>query len=270
MNDKSDQSTNAPRFVLDVALLPSLVEPESLRGQTVVVVDVLRATTTITNSLFNGCAQVLPQPSIESARAAHEAFAGESLLGGERGGQIVDGFHNGNSPIEYTEKLIKGKTLILATTNGTVAMERCREAKRVLIGAMVNLAAVAKAIEDDPMVTVVCSGTDRFITSEDVVFAGALMQRLIENRKADGKPVGQLTDNATIALDHWQAKGRAIEKGGSLADHFRNAKGGINLVRIGHDPDIVFASQIDAVPVVPELDLESWSIRLTDQTGKQK
>ena len=263
MNDNSDQSANEPRFVLDVALLPSLIKPESLCGQTVVVVDVLRATTTITHALLNGCEQVLPQPSIEAARAAHTDFAGESLMGGERGGKIVDGFHNGNSPIEYTPEVIKGKTLILATTNGTVAMERCRSANRILIGAMVNLGAVADALKDTPQVTVVCSGTDRFITSEDVIFGGALVERLVEMRSAAGKPIGQLTDNATIALNHWRQTKHAVKNGRELVDHFRNAKGGINLVKIGHDPDIQFAAQIDSVPVVPELDIATWSIRLT-------
>ena len=90
-----------PTNVLDVALLPSLIEPGSLDQKTVVVVDVLRATTTIIHSLHNGAEQVLPKPSIESARQAHAADPDNRLLGGERGGKIVDGFHNGNSPIEY-------------------------------------------------------------------------------------------------------------------------------------------------------------------------
>ena len=248
--------------VLDVALLPSLVEPDALAERTVVVVDVLRATTTIVHSLHNGGEQVLPQPSLESAFAAHASFEGDSLIGGERGGKIVDGFHNGNSPIEYTPEIIAGKTLILATTNGTVAMERCRSAKRVFIGAMVNLEAVAKVVENDPLVTVVCSGTDRCITSEDVIFAGAMMERIIANRTAAGKQVGQLTDIASIALGHWQTTKRAVEDGTPLAEFFRNARGGINLVKIGRNPDIEFAARIDTLPVVPELDLKNWSIRL--------
>ena len=260
----SNSSTKS--FVLDVALLPSLVEPESLSGKTVVVVDVLRATTTIIHALHNGAAKVLPQPSIEAAHAAHTAHTGEALLGGERGGKIVDGFHNGNSPVEYTPEVIAEKTLILATTNGTVAMERCPSAQRVLIGAMVNLTALTDVLIDQPLVTVVCSGTDGWITSEDVIFGGALMDHLIQARTAAGKPVGKLTDTAGIALNHWQNTKRNVDQAdgssGTLADVFRNARGGINLVRIGHDPDIVFASQIDKVPVVPELDLEKWSIQL--------
>ena len=249
------------RPVLDVALLPSLVQPESLTGQSVIVVDVLRATTTIVSALYNGCTEIMPQPSVEAARAAYQQFQGDAVIGGERGGQIVEGFHHGNSPIEYTPAAIKDKTLILATTNGTVAMEHCRAAKRVLIGAMVNLDSVAQETAEDARVTVVCSGTDRCITSEDVLFAGALLERIIAIRTSSNQPVGQLTDMASIALGHWKTTCQELEQGKSLADFFRNARGGLNLVKIGHDPDIVFASQIDTFQLVPELDLQRWIIK---------
>lgn len=273
--------------MIDVALLPSLTTPESFAGKTVIVVDVLRATTTIATALKNGCERILPQGSIESAKQkfadlqADPQMAGRVLIGGERGGKIVEGFHQGNSPIEYTEDVIGGKTLILATTNGTVAMECCRQADRVLIGSMVNLNAVAQAVIDTPQVTVLCSGTDRLMTSEDVLFAGAFVDRLIEIRKigqtspdsdentsGDSTPVGQLTDPASIAQNHWCATWARVESGEkTLADFFRNARGGINLARIGHNPDIEFAANIDTIPVVPELKLGTWEITLSDDTN---
>jgi 2-phosphosulfolactate phosphatase len=253
--------------ILDVAFLPSLITPESLAGQTVIVVDVLRATTTIIHAMANGCKQVLPQPSIESARKCHAEQTEPSLLGGERNGKIVDGFHNGNSPVEYTRDVIEDKTLILATTNGTVAMETCRQADRVLIGAMVNIDALTKEVLHSERVTVLCSGTDRFITSEDVIFAGALMESILKHRTSSEENT-QLTDSATIAMNHWLEVSRSVANGErQLADFFRNARGGINLVRIGHDPDIVFASQIDSLPIVPELDLASWTIRQFEPTS---
>lgn len=253
---------------LDVAFLPSLVQPETLFGRTVIVADVLRATTTIVNSLSNGCAEVLPQPSLAAARQTHSQLE-NSVLGGERGGKIVEGFHHGNSPVEYTRDLIEGKSLVLATTNGTVAMEHCREAQRVLIGAMVNLEAVVRLIGHEEEVTIVCSGTDGFVTSEDVIFAGALIERLLDrmdhhqaNGSQEDPTPGSASDMAMIALNHWQNTSRQVEQGKELAEFFRTARGGINLVRIGRDEDIVFAAQIDSVPVVPELDVASWSIRL--------
>ena len=254
---------NSKPVEIDVVLLPITVTPESLAGKTVIVVDVLRATTTIITALSNGCSRVLPQPSVDAAREAFKTFDGPALIGGERGGKIVDGFHNGNSPIEYTPDVIQDKTLILATTNGTVAMEHCRQAERVLIGAMINVGAVAEAVEDSTQVTVLCSGTDRIITSEDVLFAGALVDCLIENRNRNGKEVGLVKDTAKLARDHWRATRDSINDELPLADYFRKARGGVNLVRIGHDADIVFASQLDTSTVVPELDLEAWSIGLS-------
>jgi 2-phosphosulfolactate phosphatase len=247
-------------FIIDVALLPFAIDLAKLSGQTVVVVDVLRATTTIVNALEHGCPQVFPQPGIEQAKAFHATMPETSMMGGERNGQIVDGFHQGNSPLEYTSEAIAGRSLILATTNGTVAMESCRAADRVLIGAMINLSAVAKELVDVPRVTVVCSGTDRLITSEDVIFAGLLTERILELRDAASAEPTKLTDPATIAMHHWRTRKDEIASGKELADFFRNCRGGINLVRIGHDADVVFASQIDVLERVPELDLESWSI----------
>jgi len=248
--------------VLNAVFLPATVTPESLADDTVIVVDVLRATTTIISALANGATQVLPQPSIEAAREVYAGMNGDALLGGERQGQIVDGFTNGNSPVEYTSDVAAGKTLILATTNGTVAMEHCRQAKQVLIGAMVNVQAVAEAVLHEPNVTVMCSGTDRIITSEDILFAGAMIERIRSVRESAGIEPGKSTDTAQIAMNHWRQVQTEISADKPLADFFRTARGGINLVRIGLDHDIVFASQIDSLPHVPKLCKESWSIRL--------
>lgn len=250
-------STDSPaRF--DVALLPSAAEP--LDGTVVVVVDVLRATTTIISALANGAREVIPQPSIESARESYQRIGANSVMGGERQGKIVDGFHHGNSPLEYTPDAIEGKSLILATTNGTVAMEACRSADKVLIGAMANVDAVADAVFDQDRVCVMCSGTDKIITSEDVCFAGLLAQRVITKRVDKNLPAPFLTDAANMALNHWVAIDKEISAGKKLVDFFRTARGGVNLVRIGHDADVEFAANIDGFDTVPELDLTSWTI----------
>ena len=253
--------------MLDAVLLPSLVQPEFFVGKTVVVVDVLRATTTITSAIHSGCRYVLPQGSIEVAKSTFEQLesdtptAGLSMLGGERKGQVVPGFHGGNSPVEYTPAVVADKILILATTNGTVAMDHCAQASRILIGSMVNLTAVAQQVISDPNVVVLCSGTDRLVTSEDVIFAGAFLQRLTELRQQAGLPVGKLTDPATIATNHWQTVARQVEGGAELTDFFKNARGGINLVKIGHSADIEFAANIDSLPIVSELNTKTWQIR---------
>ncbi len=267
---------------IDVALLPSMVRPEQLQGRTVVVTDVLRATTTTIQALYNGCTRVFPQPDIESAKKL-KARIPDSVLGGERGGQIIPGFDCGNSPLEYTASTISGKSLILATTNGTVAMERCRLARRVLIGAMINVGAVCDRISSDEPVTIVCSGTDGEITSEDLAFAGALIERMLMEQYGQGQPESQkgqklqkgqkdglgavpetgrnqLSDSAWIALTHWQQISQAIRSGAELKTFFKIARGGINLVKVGLADDINFAAQIDIVSLVPELNTEQWVI----------
>ena len=243
----------------DVALLPAAAEP--LEDTVVVVVDVLRATTTIVSALANGAKEIIPAPSVDAARELHRQLGEGSIIGGERQGKIVDGFHQGNSPVEYTPDVVAGKRLILATTNGTVAMEQCRTAREVIIGAMVNVDAVADRVYAEEKVCVMCSGTDRIITSEDVCFAGLLMQRIVQKRAEANLEQPFLTDAATIALDHWHSVDQQVQDGTPLADFFRAARGGINLVRIGHDADIVFASTIDSFTSVPVLDLEQWTIR---------
>ena len=267
MTQDNSQNPIAEPIVLDAVLLPSLVQPDFFSGKTVVVVDVLRATTTITSAIHAGCRYVLPQGSIETARQTHAKFeanpetAGVSMMGGERKGKIVPGFHGGNSPVEYTPDVVADKILILATTNGTVAMDHCAQASRILIGSMVNVTAVAQQDVDDPNLVVLCSGTDRWITSEDVIFAGAFLQRVQELRQQAGLPVGKLTDPAMIAINHWQTVQRQVDAGTPLADFFKNARGGVNLVKIGHTPDIEFAANIDSVPVVSELNTKTWQIR---------
>jgi len=267
-------TTSTTTQVLDTALLPSLVDPEFFAGKTVVVVDVLRATTTITAALHAGCRYVLPQGSIDTAWAAFETFesdpqtSGTAKIGGERNGKIVDGFHQGNSPGEYTPAVIAEKVLILATTNGTVAMEKCRLAQRVIIGSMVNLSAVAAEVMHDENVVVLCSGTDKLITSEDIIFAGALLQRIWQLRSARDLPASQLTDPALVATNHWTSVSRQMDTGTPLAHFFKNARGGVNLARIGHMPDIEFAANIDSLPLVPELNIKTWQIHgLPEQTG---
>lgn len=244
-----------------------------MRQRTVVVTDVLRATTTAIEALVNGCYQVLPQPSIEAAQACHSRTP-NSVLGGERGGRIIPGFHHGNSPLEYQRSRIEGKTLILATTNGTVTMERCRLADRVLVGAMTNLGAVADRIGAEEQVTIICSGTDGEITSEDTIFAGALVERLLlraavarqssADLRVTPNPVehlDQINDMALIALNHWQRTCEQIRNGARLADLFKVARGGVNLVKIGLQADIEFAARMNEVTVVPELHLADWAIR---------
>src|SRR4051812_42560200 len=108
---------------IDVYLLPALVEPEALSGSTVVVIDVLRATTTIVHALAAQAVEVAPFRDVEDARRLANDLGNKAVLGGERGGVPIPGFDLGNSPAEYTSERVAGKTVIFTTTNGTRALE---------------------------------------------------------------------------------------------------------------------------------------------------
>lgn len=243
-----------------VAFLPTLADPAAVAGSDVVVTDVLRATTTIVSALAHGAERVIPTPEIAAGLQWKQKLGPESRLGGERKGVIIPGYDHGNSPREFTPASIGGRTLVLCTTNGTVAMESARGAARILIGAFVNLSALAARLREAPGITVICSGTDRRITREDVLFAGALAAKLGWTSDSAG-----LDDSARLALAAWQEAAATISSGQTTLNQLlRESAGGKNLVQLGYDEDIRFCAGIDQLPLVPGLDPEKWEIRLLD------
>jgi 2-phosphosulfolactate phosphatase len=100
------------------------------------------------------------------------------VLGGERGGKRIEGFDLGNSPAEYKPALVAGKTVLFTTTNGTRAMQMCRQAQKVLIGSFANFSAMCRELGKLDHVDILCAGTDGQITREDVLFAGAVIEDL--------------------------------------------------------------------------------------------
>ena len=134
--------------LISVHPLPSLFEPDDVVGGVAVVVDILRATTTITHALANGADQVIPCGTVEQAlEVRSDRPSGTCLLGGERGGLRIDGFDLSNSPDDYGPNAVRGKTIGFTTTNGTRALIRAEKADHVLIGAFVNLSAVAEWLQ---------------------------------------------------------------------------------------------------------------------------
>jgi 2-phosphosulfolactate phosphatase len=194
-----------------------------------IVVDVLRATSTIAQALASGYERVFCCSEIEEARALRAELP-DSLLGGERNGVRVEGFDVGASPREFLEA--RARTLILSTTNGTRAiLETARRCDRVLLGSLLDLSAVAAAVEDDDVV-VVCAGFQGGFALDDAYCAGRIVQ-LLE---------GQCTD-AAVAAD-------------LLARAFPTALDGLNARTYGPpglEEDIAYCAQEDLLDVVPQL-----------------
>src|SRR3954462_3171213 len=144
---------------LNVYNLPSEVEERELAGGTAVVIDLLRATSTICQALASGAREVVPFLEIDDALAAAKGLdRADIVLGGERRGGKIPGFDVGNSPAEYTPHVVGGKRVFITTTNGTRAMHHARLASRVVLGCFLNLSAVVASIKDESSIDVLCAG----------------------------------------------------------------------------------------------------------------
>ncbi|MFN7020424.1 MAG: 2-phosphosulfolactate phosphatase [Phycisphaerales bacterium] len=219
----------------------------SVEGAAAVVVDQLRASSTIVRALAAGAACVRPCP--EPADAI--ALRGEGVvLGGERGGLRIEGFDLGNSPSEYTSGRVAGMAVAFTTTNGTRAIASAQRAgaERVVIGCLNNLSAVVGSVRSARRVVVVCAGTDGAETEEDTLVAGAIADRLI--------PLGfaPAQDQPTrLALAAWRSLPAPEDQAGALATAMRSSRGGKNLAAIGLGADVDDCAAVDSHPVVPAL-----------------
>lgn len=256
-----------PKLVqsLHAYFLPDLTTPEALAGGTVVVIDVLRASTVIVHALAAGAREVIPCLEVDDARRTCASLPpGQAILGGERGGLPIEGFDLGNSPGDYTAERISGKTLVFTTSNGTRAMQRCRQAKRVLIGALVNASAVVEAIAGDEHIHLLCAGTRGEVTREDVLVAGLFIDRLLGEQAIDSQPAVQINDQALIARECFRSAMAGFDNNADPAVHYRQllrqTQGGRNLIALALDGDIDDAARIDHFAIVPRLDISRWTI----------
>jgi 2-phosphosulfolactate phosphatase len=163
---------------IDVCLSPELMHLYDVRDRTVVVVDVLRATSSMVTALAHGVESITPVANLEECRKLKTKGY---VISGERDGKKVEGFDKGNSPFEYQSDDIRGLKIAFTTTNGTQAIEKSKEAREVIIGAFLNLTAVAKYLllgENNALI--VCAGWKGRVNLEDTLFAGALVEKLKE------------------------------------------------------------------------------------------
>lgn len=170
---------------LSVFATENSILDKELKGKIAVVIDVLRATSTIVTALAHGCKEVVPVMEIEEAvNVAKNYDKGTFLLAGERGAVGIDGFHLSNSPLEYTEERVKGKTIIITTTNGTRAIRRAYEAEEVVIGCLLNASAVAKHLyREGKDAVILCAGTEGRFSLDDIITAGMIVSYVCRNRE---------------------------------------------------------------------------------------
>ena len=249
---------------INIYALPKFADPEALDGGTVVVIDVLRATTTIIYALAAGAKTIIPCGEIDEARSVAARFSpNEKILGGERGGAKIEGFDLGNSPEEYTPERVRGKTVVFTTTNGTRALLHAKRAGQILLGAFVNSTATVQRLIGQEMVHLLCAGTDGQPTDEDIMLAGMLAEKLRQ-----GGAEYKLNDQAIAACDLWRhtleiARASMTSPPGAepLAKTLRHSLGGQNLVSLGLDRDILAAARIDRFKIAAQFNPETSCVQ---------
>lgn len=215
---------------------------EELAGRVAVVIDVLRATTTICTALANGADTVVPVLTPEEARqVASDNPERRFLLGGERKSVLIPGFHHGNSPLEYTESKVKGRPILFTTTNGTRAIRGAAGADQVYIASFLNAPAVAKELlrlEKD--VAICCAGTHDQFSLEDTGCAGAILEFL----SVPGAGL-ELNDMGQVARELFR------RYDGRVAALLHDSEHGQNLLAMGLHEDLLFCGQLGTSTLLP-------------------
>jgi 2-phosphosulfolactate phosphatase len=233
-------------MTIHLYLTPHQADELALRERTVVMIDVLRSSTTIAAALASGAKQVIPATSVESAvKISGNLFGDVFLLGGERHGKVIPGFTLGNSPLEYTEERVRGKSIIFSSSNGTQALARGRYARTLLVCGFVNVSAVAAVLQAaGGDVTILCAGNDGHIALEDAVCAGMLMQR-VAGWTSD---TPGLSDGATVALSLYRTHGKSTLRMLQASEHGRR------LTDLGFGDDLRACAGVDTLAIVPSYD----------------
>ncbi len=221
------------------------VAEDYLDGTSCVVIDVLRASSTITKAIYGGASEIHVVESAEKAFALKDKMGEDVLLCGERDGIIIPGFDLGNSPLEYNKKEIEGKRLIYASTNGSKTLLACANAYDVFVGGFVNLGAIVDELVHAESVILVCSGKLGRFSIEDAVCAGMIIDKL----SSKGIKIELLSDSAWNAF--WLLE-RYISNPEETLEKTEHA---VYLAReLGLVEDVAFCTAIDLFDIAPRFD----------------
>jgi 2-phosphosulfolactate phosphatase len=226
-----------------VCLSPALLPLYDIRHSAVVIIDVLRATSTIATALHNGASRVIPVASVETCIRMGASL--QAITAGERDGIIAPGLQQGNSPFEYPPEFIGGKTLVLTTTNGTRLLHMAAGAAEILTGSFPNLSSVCSYLQQRQLpVVLACAGWKDRINLEDTLFAGAVVSRL--------RPFFQVDCDAA-----WMAESLYRQSESDLFAAIRHATHFHRLSRFGLEKDIRYCLTADVAPSLPLLRAEA-------------
>lgn len=225
---------------VDVVLTPAAAIPTALAGCTALVIDVLRASTTMVTALANGCQALVPVAEVDEARRRVAAMPG-ALLAGERGGDPPEGFDLGNSPLEFTRERVGGRTIVFTTSNGTRALIAARPATAVGVAGFANLSAAAEwALGQGRSIVFVCAGELGARSAEDEVCAGLLVERVLSRQ------TGAVAGPAAVEA---AAAGRRYAK--DLARLSQDSPHARRLAAKGRSLDVAACLTLDGFALVP-------------------
>jgi 2-phosphosulfolactate phosphatase len=223
---------------IDVCLSPDLMHLYPVHDRTVVVVDILRATSCMTTAFAHDIESITPFAKLEDCLSMKPKGY---FTAGERDGKKVDGFDLGNSPFEYMEPSLKGKKIAFTTTNGTQAIAKSDGAREIIIGSFLNLSAVADyLLHGENSVLVVCAGWKGKVNLEDTLFAGALVELLKEHIEPDC--------DAPLAAQHLYNQAKS-----NMVYFLKNSSHVKRLAKLNIHKDIEFCLTPDQYALVPRL-----------------
>ena len=225
---------------IDIIISADDIKPQKVQDKTVLVIDMLRATSVITTAIANGCKEVIPLLTIEEAMELVRENRDQYIMGGERKALKIEGFDCSNSPIEYSSEVVGDKTIVLTTTNGTRAIKGSEGASNILIGAMINAEAAARRIKQlNKDVIIVNAGTYNEFSIDDFICSGYIIDCLINMTDVE------LMDISKTA--HYIYKNNEdIFSFIKLASHYERIK------ELGLDADLKYCCQKSIIDIVPE------------------
>lgn len=226
---------------IDLIISADDIKEEKVKGKSVVVIDMLRATSVITTAIYNGCTGIIPVLTVDKAFEIANEDRNKYILGGERKALKIDGFDCSNSPLEYKRSIVENKTLVMTTSNGTRAINGSIAAKDILIGALINAKFVAnKLIELNNDIVIVNSGTDGQFSMDDFICSGYIIECI-----SKGNEDIELMDIAKTA-SYVYRENRDIVSFIQNASHYKRIK------ELHLHKDLEYCCRKDILDVVPE------------------
>lgn len=224
---------------LNVCFSPALYEFYAERDSIVVIVDVFRATTSICTAFLNGAKSVRTVATIKEAMQWKEKGV---LVAAERNTLKCDFADFGNSPFDFTPEKVRGREIVFTTTNGTMAVETAKSADEIIIAAFSNFDVVAKyCLEKNKNITILCSGWNNRFCIEDTLFAGALVEKLLEAENYSNK-----SDAVAVAVELWRVAKTNLFEYICTSEHYDRLK------KSGNESSVEYCITPDLAPVLPK------------------